>query len=249
MSQSLPTRRERMRTATIAEIKGLAWKQLAEVGAPALSLRAIATEMGMTSSALYRYFASRNDLLDELVVDGFASLADALESAEAELKAARPGRNGNDVSVDAWLHLANAHRRWALEHPAEYSLMFGTPVPGFEATVSHEQMKRGVNVLFRCMLEGLEGGVFDPKAMEATITPALLKQLEDWRSEIGFDLPAAALAGCLFAWTQLHGTVSLELFGCLPPYFLPADELFDQQMRQVLVMLGAEPGKAVSTHR
>lgn len=249
MSQTLPTRRERMRSATIAEIKELAWKQLAEVGAPALSLRAIATEMGMTSSALYRYFGSRNELLDELVVDGFSSLADALEVAEAELTSGGAGGDGADVSVDTWLYLSSAHRRWALEHPVEYSLVFGTPVPGFEATVSHEQMKRGVNVLFRCMLDGLARGDLDPRAMEATITPALLKQLEHWRSEIGFDIPAAALAGCLFAWTQLHGAVSLELFGCLPPHFLPADELFDQQMRQVMVVLGAKPGKVSLTHR
>src|SRR5947209_8498101 len=127
MSQSI--RRERTRAATIAEIKDHAWRQLAEVGASALSLRAVASEMGMTSSALYRYFSSRDDLLNELMVDGFASLADALEAAEAELDGSsstgRPGAN-------RWLHLSAAHRRWALAHPTEYALVFGTQVPGLE---------------------------------------------------------------------------------------------------------------------
>jgi AcrR family transcriptional regulator len=229
----VPTRRERTRAATVAEIKQLAWRQLAEVGAAALSLRAIATDMGMTSSALYRYFNSRDDLLNELVVDGFSSLADAMEAAEVELD--------ETPEANRWLHLASAHRRWALEHPTEFALIYGTPVPGLEsATEDREaEMKRGVNVLFRCMTKAVASGQFDTSAMEATITPALRKRLQQWRAEIGVDLPPAALAGCLFAWTHLHGAVSLELSGHLAPEFQPADELFDQQMRQVLTMLGS----------
>ena len=229
----VPSRRERTRAATVAEIKQLAWQQLAEVGAPALSLRAIATKMGMSSSALYRYFTSRDELLNSLVVDGFASLADALEAAEADLD--------HDPGAGGWLQLAGAHRRWALDHPTEYALIYGTPVPGLESGSDERraQMKRGVNVLFRCMMSGLGRGEFDAKAMEATISRGLRQRLEQWRAELGLDLPPAALAGCLFAWTQLHGAVSLELFGHLPMQFQPADELFDQQMRQVLAVLGA----------
>jgi AcrR family transcriptional regulator len=230
-----PSRRERTRAATVAEIKQLAWQQLAEVGAAALSLRAIASDMGMTSSALYRYFESRDDLLNELVVDGFSSLADTLEAAEAEVD--------NNPETNRWLHLASAHRRWALTHPTEYALIFGTPVPGLESGTDerHAQMKRGVSVLFRCMMNALASGEFDAKAMESTITPALRERLQRWRAELAVDLPPAALAGCLFAWTQLHGAVSLELFGHLPHQLQPADELFGQQMRQVLILLGSPP--------
>lgn len=227
-----PNRRERMRAATVAEIKQLAWQQIAEVGAAALSLRAVANEMGMTSSALYRYFASRDELLGELMVDGFTSLANALEEAEQAL--------GGEVGADRWLHLASAHRQWALEHPAEYALIFGTPVPGLdpESEECHAQMKRGVNVLFRCMVTGILRGELDGEAMEARLTPALRARLDDWRNELGHDLSPAALAGCLFAWAQLHGAVSLELFGHLPPQLHPGEELFDLQMRQVIDVLG-----------
>lgn len=236
--RAAPTRRERLRAATISEIKGLAWRQLAEVGAAALSLRAIAGEMGMTSSALYRYFASRDDLLNALVVDGFSSLADALEAAESELDA-------DMGSGESWLRLAAAHRRWALEHPTEYALVYGTPVPGLESGSDErrEQMKRGVNVLFRCMMAGLGRGEFNAEAIEATMNPALKAKLAAWRADLGFDLPEAALAGCLFAWTHLHGAVSLELFGHLPMQFQPADELFNQQMTQVMAMLGSPPDR------
>ena len=231
--RTAPNRRERTRAATIAEIKQHAWKQLAEVGAAALSLRAIAGQMGMTSSALYRYFESKDELLNELVVDGFSSLADALEAAETEL--------ANDPEVDGWLFLASAERRWALDHPTEYILIYGTPLPGLESgsNARHTEMKRGVNVLFRCMMSAVAAGDFDARAMEATMSPALRKRLEQWRNELGFDLPPAALAGCLFAWTQLHGAVSLELSGHLSPEFHPADDLFDQQMRQVSALLGS----------
>ena len=227
-----PNRRERTRAATVAEIKQLAWRQMADVGAAALSLRAIATDMGMTSSALYRYFESRDDLLNELAVDGFASLADALEAAEVEVD--------DNPEMNRWLHLSTAHRRWALEHPTEYALIYGTPVPGLVSGSDerHVQMKRGVNVLFRCMMKALASGEFDARAMEGTVTPALRKRLQQWRAELGVDLPPEALAGCLFAWTQLHGAVSLELSGHLAPEFEPADDLFDQQMRQVSAILG-----------
>lgn len=231
------SRRERTRAATIAEIKQLAWQQLAEVGAAALSLRAIAGEMGMTSSALYRYFESRDDLLNELVVDGFSSLADALEAAEVEL--------AEHLETDRWSFLASAQRRWALEHPTEYILIYGTPLPGLESSAEERltQMKRGVSVLFRCMVRAVSASGFDASAMEATMSPGLRQRLEQWRDELGFDLPPAALAGCLFAWTQLHGAVSLELSGQLAPEFQPADELFDQQMRVVSTLLGSSVPK------
>lgn len=229
------SRRERTRAATVAEIKQLAWQQLAEVGPAALSLRAIAGEMGMTSSALYRYFASRDDLLNALVVDGFSSLADAMEAAEAELD--------GDLETSRWLHLASAHRRWALEHRTEHTLIYGTPPPNVESGTDErdEQMKRGVSVLFRCMMTAVATGEFDTRAMEATLTPGLRKRLQRWRTELGVPLSPTALAGCLFAWTHLHGAVSLELAGHLAPEFEPADELFEQQMRQVLVVLGSAP--------
>jgi AcrR family transcriptional regulator len=229
------SRRERTRAATVAEIKEHAWQQLAEVGPAALSLRAIAGEMGMTSSALYRYFGSKDDLLSELVVDGFASLADWLEAAEAQL--------GDNPDTERWLYLASAHRRWALEHPTQYVLIYGTPIPGLESSSDERdaQMKRGVSVLMRCMTNALSRGKLDASAMEGTITPALRKRLQRWRSELGVNLPPSALAGCLFAWTHLHGAVSLELSGHLDPQFQPADELFEQQMRQVLVALGSAP--------
>jgi AcrR family transcriptional regulator len=221
-------RRERLRNATVAEIKRLAWAQVAEGGALGVSLRAIARDMGMTSSALYRYFDSHEQLLLELVSDGFASLADALENEESAM-APEVG------PAQRWMQVARVHRRWALDHATEYALVFGSTIQRGDANPALKaRHRRGVAVLFRVMVAGLASGEFRPDANLPPLRPALEAQLAEWQSDLGFELPPAALAGCLFAWTQLHGAVSLELFGQLPNVLVPADELFDQQMRAVL---------------
>ncbi|WP_375502006.1 TetR/AcrR family transcriptional regulator [uncultured Jatrophihabitans sp.] len=96
MTEVVP-RRERLRIETTAEIKQRAWASMAEVGTDALSLRAVARQMGMAPSALYRYFASRNDLLTALIIDGFTGLAGALRKAFDE--SCRRG----DGAADVWL--------------------------------------------------------------------------------------------------------------------------------------------------
>jgi AcrR family transcriptional regulator len=227
-----PRRRDRLRQATLAEIKTLAWAQIAEAGPISLSLRAIARDMGMTSSALYRYFPSREAVLSELARDGFASLADALEAAEAQSSRA--------TLRDRFLRVVRAYRAWCLDHPSEYGLMFGTPVPGFEVYGPEvkTEMIRGVNVLFRVMIEGIQSGALQPPELEGPGAVRLRAKLRRWTSHQGEGLPPHALAGCMLAWTQLHGAITLELFGHIPAELRPADDLFDQQMRQVLVTLG-----------
>src|SRR5690349_7952048 len=117
--------RERARIEVTAAIKDEARKQLAAEGAAKLSLRAVARELGMVSSALYRYFPSRDDLLTALIIDAYDSLGEAAESAHADVAAAGPR--------ERWIAVCVAARRWALEHPHEYALIYGSPVPGYVA--------------------------------------------------------------------------------------------------------------------
>jgi AcrR family transcriptional regulator len=228
---SPPSRRDRVRGATVAEIKARAWAQIAAVGAPALSLRAVAREMGMTSSALYRYFSSKEQLLTALAQDGFSSLADHLEAAEAEVEGMGVGR---------FFHLVRAYRRWALDHPTEYALTFGTPVPGLEedAPEVKDEMLRGVAVLLRVMIDGLSTGVIEPPGLVGSDVPALREKLAAWGCGVDEALSPEAVGACMFAWTQLHGAISLEVFGHMPPELLPADELFEYQMQEVLRTIG-----------
>src|SRR6476620_6445495 len=119
----MPTARERVRAEVTAEITDAARRQLAEVGAAALSLRAVAREVGMVSSAVYRYFPSRDDLLTRLIIDGYDDLGAAAEAAD--VPAASP--------AERWSVVCRAVRGWALTHPHEYALLYGSPVPGSRA--------------------------------------------------------------------------------------------------------------------
>ena len=225
-----PRRRDRLRTATLEEIKSLAWSQVAESGAAALSLRAIARDMGMTSSALYRYYESRDQLLDALARDAFSSLADTLEEAER---------------IDgSFLPLVRAYRRWALGHAVEYALMFGLSAPGLgtEDPLTMAQMERGVAVLFRCMTCSLDAGQVHPPAITPSVEKRLRRKLKKWTETSPYGLTPEAQAACMYVWIQLHGAISLELANHLPPPLQPADELFEHVMSQTLGAIGGTPG-------
>lgn len=119
------TARERVRAELIREITEIARRQLATEGAAGLSLRAVAREMGMVSSAIYRYFPSRDDLLTALIIDGYNAVGEAVERADAATAA--------EDFAGRWLAVCRAVRAWALAHPHEYALLYGSPVPGYEA--------------------------------------------------------------------------------------------------------------------
>ncbi|GAB3457746.1 TetR/AcrR family transcriptional regulator [Streptomonospora sediminis] len=189
--------RQRYRKQVTDEIKQLAVDQLATGGAAALSLSAIAAELGFTTPALYRYFASRDELLTELIVDGYSGMADAIEGAAAA---------GTGTPKERLLRLAAAYRRWALDNPHLYLLVVGTPVPGYTAPAHTRDAARRVLSPFVRVFEAL---------LPPTDT-ALDRQFAAWIA----DDPAAhggspgwALRAAVAAWARLHGLVSLEVQG------------------------------------
>ncbi|EFC83968.1 TetR/AcrR family transcriptional regulator [Parafrankia sp. EUN1f] len=232
VTRPLP-RRERLRQTTIEEIKKAAHKQLTEHGAAGLSLRAVAREMGMTPSAIYRYFDSRAALIHVLAQDAYSSLADVLEAAFD----AAP----TDDHMVRWLLVARSHRRWAMLNPTEYTLIFG-PQPDDltdPSTAVLDELERSVAVLLRCMAEAIEAGVFDPSGLEAELSPNLRRQFEAWDCDDS-GLGPVAEAACMLVWTQLHGLLALDLFGHLPEPLRGSGELFDQQMIGALVRVGCQ---------
>ncbi|NUT25928.1 MAG: TetR/AcrR family transcriptional regulator [Streptomyces sp.] len=185
------TPRERYRAQVRTEIKQRAWEQIATAGASALSLNAIAKQMGMSGPALYRYFSGRDELITELVRDAYRSLADTFRAASEA---------GADMAA-----LAHALRGWALEDPQRYFLIYGTPVPGYHApddttAISSEIM---ATLLDACAAQPLDG--------PATPFDAHIEQHRDWAA--GHPAPPAVLHRALTFWTRLHGVLSLELAG------------------------------------
>ena len=225
------TARARARAQLTEEIKAAARRQLAEVGAAGLSLRAVARELGMVSSAVYRYFDSRDALLTALIVDAFDAVGTAAEGA---LEAA-PADTGS-----RWLAVARAVRDWALAHPNDYALVYGSPVPGYRAPEDTIDPAARVSlVMLRILSEGVATGRIDTTPT-ASVPRPLHADLSRLRSLAAPGVPDEVLARGLLVWTGLFGAISYELFGHLHRVIEDYDRFFDHQMSRAGAYLVGE---------
>lgn len=227
--------RERARIEVTAAIKDEARKQLAAEGAAKLSLRAVARELGMASSALYRYFPSRDDLLTALIVDAYDSVGEAAEHAHrtaveesagaaagtaAAASATEPAGTVAAASTTAsartgahlarWVTVACAVRDWALAHPHEYALIYGSPVPGYTAPQDTVGPASRVGLVLIAVVEDAhreEGLALPPLAEE------LRPEAERLAADVAPGLPPAVAVPLVAAWSQLFGLLSFEIFG------------------------------------
>jgi len=221
------TARDRARAELTAEIADLARAQLATVGAAGLSLRAVARELGMASSAVYRYFASRDELLTRLIIDGYDAVG--VEAEQADDPAAPP--------VGRWLAVCRAVRRWALAHPHEYALLYGSPVPGYSAPQDTVPAASRVGVVLGHVLgDAARAGRLPDAAGVTTYTVS-----PEATEVLGGEHPALddrVRARALLAWSGLYGTVSFEVFGHFVGSVTDADAFFDDAMRDLAGLLG-----------
>ena len=225
-----PSRRERARAATTEEIVATARRLLVASGPAAVTLRAIAREMGMTAPGLYRYVASHEDLMGVLV----AALYD---ECTGQLEAARDAA-GSDPT-DRLLAAARAFRRWALANPVELGLVFASPVPGYQVAdegIVHEAGRRFGGVFLGLFVELWHRRPFPVRA-DDEIDPRLLAELRAWAlPDVG--LPHGALEVHLRCWMRLYGAVVLEAFGQVSFAVLDAEPLFELEMATLAEMLG-----------
>ena len=207
--RSVPrTARERARAEITGEILEAGRRHLATDGAAALSLRAIARDLGMASSAVYRYVASRDDLLTRLIIDAYDSLGAAAEAREAVV--------GRDDLAGRFTAICAAVRAWALAHPNEYALIYGSPVPGYVAPADTVRpASRVTTLLLRIIVEAAAAGrVPDADVQDAEAQP-LAAALAPIRSYLPPGIPAPLVQRALMVWTNLYGVISFELFGQL----------------------------------
>ena len=208
-----------MRAELIGEITEVARRHLARDGAAGLSLRAVAREMGMVSSAIYRYYPSRDDLLTALIIDGYNAVGEAVEKAEAACsRADHMGR---------WLAVCHAVRDWAVAHPQEYALLYGSPVPGYSAP----QETVGPASRVPIALLKLARDAWDSRTPALIpegppLSPTLAAQTEQVAAAVAPGLPGPVLTRYIIGWTQLFGMISFELFGHLVGSVDPADDFF-----------------------
>jgi len=224
------TARERVRRELTSEIKEIALAQLASSGGAALSLRAIAREMGMASSALFRYFHNRDALLTELIIDSYSSLAKAAEAAEAAVHAGS--------IEDRWVAICHGVRNWAVARPHEYALIFGSPIPGYAAPPGTIAPASRVPLL----LGDLLGDLTSEPSYDARAHPepsvAVQHAIDPVRPMMPDGVPSDLIVRGLMAWTYLFGAVSFEVFGHRHNVILDHEAFFDHEVRRLAGMLG-----------
>ena len=235
MEASTQSRRARLRVQTAQEIKTTALDLMAKGGPDAITLRAIAREMGMTANAIYGYYATRDELVTKLIADLYTSFVDGAE-------AARDTRPAKDAAgrILAW---AEAFRQWALANPAGFRLVYGDPVPGYQAPpegAAAEAEQRA------CMgLTGLVAGAWPSAEKTQTheeyqwsdFDPGLVATIRDQFP----DLPPAAVALALRVWGRLHGLVSLEIYGHLRNQTVEPGKVYRSEICDLIRSLGLTP--------
>jgi AcrR family transcriptional regulator len=218
---------ERARAELTREIVDTARAHLAIEGASGLSLRAVARDLGMVSSAVYRYFPSRDDLLTRLIIDAYDALGEAAETSEAEVR--RSDLQGR------WMAIAHGARDWALAHPQEWSLIYGSPVPGYVAPADTIGPASRTTTLLITILADLQahGGVSQPQKVGRLVRAALTPI----RAAVPDTVPEDLIVRGLMAWTELIGTISLEINGQFHNVIDDMDEYFDHVMHRIAGVL------------
>ena len=244
-TQNAPrTARERARAELTREIKEGARRQLGATGADGISLRAVARELGMVSSALYRYYPSRDDLLTALIIDAYDAIGEAAEQAIAD------GKPDESWGRDRWLAACHAIRGWALAHPHEYALIYGSPVPGYRAPEATIGPAARVPLAFAGVLAAATeagelgddaGAHAGPDAAADALTGGLADQAAALAAALASPVAPDVLVRAVIAWTQLFGMISWELFGQFVGTFEPADALFAHAVDQLATFVGFPP--------
>lgn len=234
------TPRERARAQTVADIIRLGREHLAQHGAAALSLRAVARDLGVVSSAVYRYVENREELLTLLLIDAYNELGDEVDAAVGAVPAADFGGQ--------FAALGRAVRDWALREPSRYALIFGSPVPGYRAPA---ERTTGPGTRVITALIGILDGAFRAGQLAATglrgpaVAAGLAGDLAKIRAEYGLAVPDDLLARGALAWTSLFGAVSFEVFGQYGAgTFTAREELFGHHLAVLAGVAGLPAGLA-----
>ncbi len=222
-------KRQESREQIEARIVELGRRQLVDRGAAGLSVRAIARDLGMVSSAVYRYVASRDELLTLLLVDAYSDLADAVDRARETV---------GDLWSDDVIAIARAARRWAVAHPAQWALLYGSPVPGYHAPAERTVPAgtRVVGAIFDAVAAGIATG--DIRLTNDLAPQPMSSDFERIRHEFGFPGDDQVIAKCFLLWAGVLGAISLEVFGQYGADTLtdPA-AVFDTQLRLLVEVL------------
>lgn len=221
--------RAQARAALLDDVGRVARTHLAASGAAALSVRAIARDLGLASSALYRYYPSRDALLTRLIIEAYDELGQTVEDREADVD--------RDDLAGRYAAICRAVRDWARAHPHEYALIYGSPVPGYAAPDDTiDPAVRVPRVFLRLAADIDRSGL--GLRVDGPLDPQLAEQFAALTEDVDLDIDDHVLALGVTLWAQLFGIVSFESFGTFDNTFDPADALFEHHIRLGVVALG-----------
>lgn len=202
-----------------------AWKQIAELGAPALSLRAIARDLKITAPAIYNYFPDRDALVTALIIDAYQSFGDS----QLEARDAVPERD----MKRRLKAIGMAYRNWAHTYPQRYQLIFGTPIPGYEAPLMEvlPSAARSLSALVSIVEKFRESGKLNVKSFPK-VNREHKVSFETWK-KYGGDVDMLSMSVAMLIWSRVHGIVSLEIAGNLPPFGASGDEFYIYEMNSI----------------
>jgi AcrR family transcriptional regulator len=228
------SRRERQHVNTQVEIKTTARQQMAESGTAALSLNAIARQMEMTTPALYRYYASRDELVTALIVDAFNDLTATLEAAPRGIAAQEYAQRLMAVLV--------AYRDWALAHPIDFELIYGNPIPGYRAPedATRPAAERGFLVILEILSGAMQAGVLKPLPEQQNLPEGLYPLLPPAAGEMPDWLPVVYYIG-MVGWYHIHGMIMLELFHHNTDQLSSMDLFYRHEVAAFMRSVGLDP--------
>ena len=206
-------------------IKDTAWRLIAEFGAPALSLRAIARALNITAPAIYNYFPDRDALVTALTIDAFTSFGDVQFKARDSFPETQFLERFHAIGI--------AYRSWALSYPQRYHLIFGTPIPGYE----QQQMEiipsatRSISALVSVIEDIRVAGKLKTENFPV-VPPEFEVQLSAMKTCTN-NYHSLSHGVALIVWSRVHGLVSLEIGGRLPPFGVSGDALYHYEMQSI----------------
>ena len=229
-------RRDESRSNLAEEIKRVAREQMAQHGTAGVSLRGVARALEITAPAIYNYYPRLDDLITALIVDAYIALAEAMEEAAESV----PSGTNRDRILAATLR----YRRWALERPVEFQLIYGNPIPGYVAPfeVTAPLARRPFATLGRYFVAAWQSGELTLPVTEADLPESITRHIESWRWEAGIEAPPEALYALISGWTRIHGMVTLELFHHTQPTLGDTAAMYRYEVNSYFDYLGLPSG-------
>lgn len=225
-------RNDELNAATAEAIKQAARQLMAEEGTNGLSVRGIAKVLDLTPPAIYHYFASLDDLTTALIVDSFNALADTLEEAS--------GHSVAPTAVGKLFDALVAYRQWAIDHPIDFQLIYGNPIPGYIAPrdVTVPAVVRTFVVTVSLVEEALQTGELLPVEPYNQIPPVVEARLNELIAEGGYPISTLSFYLTLLIWTEVHGVIYLEIFNHIQHNVGDVEVFYKTKIRNTLFTMG-----------